>query len=75
MQFVSNQNGDPICLDFERPTKEGDYPVVGFNHDVVPREAWRSRETLRPYAQELAPSFCAFFGELCFSPEKLRHVR
>lgn len=52
--------GDPICLDFQAPTADGDYPVVIFNHDRVPRECWASRDCLRPWRSELKPTFREF---------------
>jgi len=71
MQVASTVNGDPVCFDYRRPTADGDYPIVVFNHDWIPHDAWRARESLMPYAREVAPSFRAFFTTLCFDRERI----
>ncbi|TWU01094.1 SMI1/KNR4 family protein [Stieleria varia] len=53
--------GDPLLFDFQSPTDDGDYAIVVFNHDVVPREIRDDRSALKPYESLLAPSFRAFF--------------
>jgi len=53
--------GDPLLLDFESATSDGDYPVAVFNHDVVPFEILRDRIRLKPYESLLASSFREFF--------------
>lgn len=65
IQFASGECGDPVCFDFQRPQANGDYPIVVFNHDAIPHEAWSSRETLQPFAREVAGSFRTFLRELC----------
>jgi hypothetical protein len=64
LQFAGGPCGDPVCFDIARRRPNGDYPVVVFNHDQVPEEAWGSRAALRPYVQQLAPSFRAFLKGL-----------
>ena len=74
--------GDPLCFDLTRADEDGDCPVVVFNHDVVPAEAWRVRAELLRYAAVVAPSFRGFLTSLLTddaaifpppeSPEELR---
>jgi hypothetical protein len=65
MQFASGPCGDPVCFDTREPGPGGDYPVVVFNHDIIPREAWSQRGSLRPHAQQVAGSFREFLDFLC----------
>lgn len=71
MQFAQTVNGDPVYFDLTRRTSDGDYAVVWFNHDRVPQEAWSNRDLLLPFAEEVAPSFRAFFTALCFERESI----
>lgn len=52
--------GDPLLMDFQS-VDDGDYRVLVFNHDVVPRQILKDRERLKPYESPLAPSFRTFF--------------
>ena len=62
MQFGSARGcGDPVCFDFRSPAADHDYPVVVFNHDVVPRDALSDRTALAPYRSLVAASFREFF--------------
>jgi hypothetical protein len=65
MQFTSGPCGDPVCFDTQQSGPRGDYPVVVFNHDLIPHEAWRERGSLRPHAQQVAGSFGEFLAFLC----------
>jgi hypothetical protein len=65
VEVASTADGDPVCLDLRRPTGDGDFAIVTFNHDFVPRDAWNARDTLEPYAGFVARSFRRFFGDLC----------
>jgi hypothetical protein len=65
VQVASTVNGDPVCLDVRSPTSDGDFTIVRFNHDFVPRDAWQSRDELEPYAGFVATSFRQFFEDLC----------
>jgi len=76
--------GDPLAFDFQAPTADGlDYPVVVFNHDFVPHDAWTDRERLQPYRSEVCGSFAEFLRALLtddpsifpppLSPEEKRH--
>jgi hypothetical protein len=72
MQFGQARGcGDPLCFDIQRPTPDGDYPVVVFNHDVVPRQAWSNRQMLMPYAGEVAPSFRDFLPKFLSGDESI----
>lgn len=65
MQFGSARGcGDPLCFDLMSGTEDGDYPIVVFNHDVVPRASWAVHADLRRYAAIVAPSFRAFLTSL-----------
>jgi hypothetical protein len=66
-QIASTVDGDPVCLDVRRPTSDGDFAIVRFNHDFVPRDAWHVRGRLEPYAGFVAPSFRQFFEDLCMA--------
>ena len=57
--------GDPLCLDIQQPQPSGEYPVVVFNHDLIPADAWKTRETLQPFAVTVAQSFLALLSGLC----------
>ena len=57
--------GDPLCLDIQQPQPAGEFPVVVFNHDLIPRQAWSSRGTLRPFAVPVASSFLTLLAGLC----------
>jgi hypothetical protein len=57
--------GDPLCLDIRQPQPSGEYPVVVFNHDLIPAAAWKTRETLQPFAVTVAQSFLALLTGLC----------
>lgn len=63
--------GDPLVLDFQSPTVDGDYPVAVFNHDVVPRDVYEDRAKLKPYESSLAPSFRRFFDLLMQHDESI----
>jgi hypothetical protein len=65
MQFASGPCGDPVCFDLRQPGREGDYEVVVFNHDLIPRQDWNEREPLRPHSQQVAGSFRDFLTFLC----------
>ena len=65
LQFASGPCGDPVCFDIQQPGPAGDYPVVVFNHDIIPYDAWDQRESLRPHAQQIAASFGEFLRFLC----------
>jgi hypothetical protein len=67
LQFGHGQCGDPLCFDFCNPRADGDYPVVVFNHDIIPATAWVTRVTLKPHAQAVAPSFRNLLAWLCGS--------
>lgn len=68
LQIASNASGDPICLDFLRPTEDGDFPVVVINHDMVPAQAWESRCVMEDWAEQILPSFHLFLEFLCLGP-------
>lgn len=61
---VARGCGDPVCLDLERPASNGECPVVVFNHDFVPAQAWGDRDALLPYSAELRPSFLSFLRSI-----------
>ena len=63
--------GDPIFMDFMSPTADGDYPVSIFNHDVVPRSFWTSREKLERYNSIVARSVRDYFFGLLHGDETL----
>ncbi|MHB0935808.1 MAG: SMI1/KNR4 family protein [Armatimonadota bacterium] len=63
MAFASRE-GDPVCFDFQAPAVDGEYPVIVFNHDTTPRNAWSSREKIKTYEEPLAPTFLAFLQEI-----------
>lgn len=67
VQIASTVDGDPVCLDVRSPTSDGDFAIVRFNHDLVPRDAWQARDGLEPYAGFVAPSFRQFFEDLCIA--------
>jgi len=65
LQFGSARGcGDPLCFDLMSGTQDGDYPVVVFNHDVVPHATWGVRADLQRYAAVVAPSFRGFLTSL-----------
>ena len=61
--------GDPLCLDIQQPQSSGEYPVVVFNHDLIPRHSWKARESLQPFAVPVAESFHALLTGLCTNSE------
>jgi len=62
MQFGDARGcGDPLLMDFHSVDEQGDYRVVVFNHDVVPRDIIKDRERLKPFESQLALSFRSFF--------------
>jgi hypothetical protein len=65
LQFASGPCGDPVCFDIQQPRPNEDYPVVVFNHDIIPNEAWGHRESLRSHGQQVAGSFGEFLVFLC----------
>jgi hypothetical protein len=67
VQVASTVDGDPVCLDVRSPTSDGDFAIVRFNHDFVPRDAWHVRDRLEQYAGFVAPSFRQFFEDLCMA--------
>jgi len=75
MQFAAGPCADPTCFDIQQLGPKGEYPVVVFNHDLVPHEAWRQRESLQPYVQLIAPSFTEFLTILCTGGDPLRRRR
>ena len=65
VQFAHGQCGDPLCFDILRPSEGSEYPVLSFNHDLAPKEAWASRSALRPYRTEVATSFQSLLRGIC----------
>lgn len=63
--------GDPLLLDFQDGTDDGDYAVVIFNHDVVRHTMFGDRQLLEPYRTLLATSFRDFFGMLLNCDERI----
>lgn len=72
MQFGRARGcGDPLCFDFQSPTAAHDYPIVVFNHDVVPSELLSDRNALGPYRADVAGSFREFFDLLLSRDNRL----
>ena len=65
LQVGFGPSGDPLCLDVAVPTSSGDFPVVVFNHDVIPHGAWASRDRLSMFAVPVAGSFLSLLEGLC----------
>jgi hypothetical protein len=66
VQFAFGSGGDPVCFDVFEADENGEYPVIGFNHDRVPFDSWLQRELLQPYTSLVAPDFLTFLRKLCF---------
>jgi hypothetical protein len=65
-QIAGNGCGDPVCLDLQVVTPEGDYAIVAINHDrIVPYENWEHRHLVEPHAKRVSNSFREFFTRLC----------
>lgn len=58
--------GDPVCFDLLDPLSDGDFAIVAFNHDLIPYNAWKARETLSSHAERLAASFADLLRRLCW---------
>ncbi len=65
LQVGFGPGGDPLCLDVAVSTSSADFPVVVFNHDVIPHGAWASRDRLSAFAVPVAGSFLALLEGLC----------
>ncbi|MEM6274932.1 MAG: SMI1/KNR4 family protein [Myxococcota bacterium] len=63
--------GDPLCFDLQRQGADGDYPIVVFNHDVVPHDVWKDPARLRPYVSEVSSSFRQFLPSLLDRDESM----
>jgi SMI1/KNR4 family protein SUKH-1 len=66
IQFGHGPCGDPLCFDIALRSKSGGYPVLSFNHDLAPKEAWASRPALQPYGRVVASSFRTLLQGLCY---------
>lgn len=56
---------NPLLLDIEQPTDDGDYAVVALNHDDLPDELLEQRESLLPYIVPVARSFKDLLIAIC----------
>jgi hypothetical protein len=48
--FADCNDIGPLCFDLARPLRDGDYPVVLFDHELLPRAEY----TGKPYADSFA---------------------